>query len=197
MTRRTLATIAMLTVTLATISSDAFAGCGGGRYGGFGGYGYSHRVNHVVRPVTHYVRPVTVVNPIVHQAPQVAVAPPIVEAPDAPVVPSGSSLTLPANFLGDIPGDVFMVFNDIKLPVQVHNWTSTGVTITLPPMAIKESVLIRLDIVLPDGRLGHKQMLRVTKPAEVVLHPTAPTSPLPTQAALQSQTAATAALLGR
>lgn len=196
MTRRTLATIAMLAVTLAAVSSDAFAGCHSRGYGGFGGY--SRHVHRVVRPVTHVVRPVHVVNPIVHQvAPQVAVAPPIVKEPNAPVVPSGSTLTLPANFLGNVPGDVFMVFNDIKLPVQVHKWESTGVTITLPPMAIKESVLIRVDIVLPDGRLGHKQMLRVTKPAEVVLHPTAPTSPLPTQAALQSQSAANAALLGR
>ena len=195
MSRKALAIFATVAVAIASLSSQSFAGCRGGGYGG--GYSYRH-VTRVVRPVTHVVRPVTVVRPVVHQvAPQVAVAPPVVKAPNAPTVPMGSTLTLPANFLGNIPGDVFMVFNDIKLPVQVHKWATTGVTITLPPMAIKESVLIRLDIVMPDGRLGHKQMLRVTKPAEVVLHPTAPTSPLPTQAALQSQNAANAAILGR
>ena len=191
MSRKALAIFATVAVAIASLSSQSFAGCRGGGYGG--GYSYRH-VTRVVRPVTHVVRPVTVVHQV---APQVAVAPPVVKAPNAPTVPMGSTLTLPANFLGNVPGDVFMVFNDIKLPVQVHKWATTGVTITLPPMAIKESVLIRLDIVMPDGRLGHKQMLRVTKPAEVVLHPTAPTSPLPTQAALQSQNAANAALLGR
>jgi len=80
-----------------------------------------------------------------------------------------------------------MVFNDIKLPVQVNSWNESGVTISLPPMAIRESVLVRLDIVLPDGRLGHTQKLYVTAPAPVVLHPVAPTSPLPTNAALQAQ----------
>ena len=91
---------------------------------------------------------------------------------------------------------VFMVFNNIKLPVQINNWSMTGVTITLPPMAIKTMVVIRLDIVLPNGKLGHTQKLNVTPPAPVVLHPTAPTSPLPTNAALQAQTNP-AALLGQ
>ncbi len=76
--------------------------------------------------------------------------------------------------------------NNIKLPVQVSNWTQTGVIITLPPMAIRDTVLIRLDIVLPHGQVGHTQKLYVTPPAPVVLHPTAPQSPLPTNAALQA-----------
>ena len=62
---------------------------------------------------------------------------------------------------------------------------SDGVTIKLPPMAIKSAVEIRVDIVLPNGTLGVTRQLRVTKPASVVLHPTAPKSPLPTQNAIQ------------
>jgi hypothetical protein len=54
-------------------------------------------------------------------------------------------------------------------------------------MAIKEAVLIRLDIILPHGQLGNTQKILVTAPAPVILHPTAPTSPLPTNAALQVQ----------
>ena len=99
-------------------------------------------------------------------------------------MPAGSTITLPANFLGEQLGSVFMVFENIKLPVKIHDWKTTGVTITLPPMAIKDAVVIRLDIVLPNGNLAHKQMLRVTKPASVIIHPTAPTPQLPTQAAL-------------
>ena len=100
---------------------------------------------------------------------------------ELPTVPAGSQLTLPANFLGPQPGSVLMVFSDIKLPVQVDRWDTTGVTITLPPMAIKDAVVIRVDVVLPNGKLGHTQELRVTAPAPVVLHPVSPAPPLPTQ----------------
>ena len=126
----------------------------------------------IVRPTVQVVQP-----PVVAPPPEVVL----------PSVPAGSTLTIPANFLGNEPGSVFMVFQDIKLPVQITAWNMTGVTITLPPMAIKEVVRIRLDVVLPDGRLGHSQKLNVTAPAPVVLHPVAPTSPLPTNAALSLQ----------
>ena len=124
--------------------------------------------------------------PVVHTAAPVVVAAPKVR-PNYPTVPAGSTITLPGNFLGQQPGSVLMVFNNIKLPVQVDKWSQTGVTITLPPMAIKDAVVIRLDILLPHGQLGHTQKLLVTAPAPVVLHPTAPTSPLPTNPALQAQ----------
>ncbi|MFC1758546.1 hypothetical protein ACFL2H_07230 [Planctomycetota bacterium] len=179
----------LICVMLAGIASDANAGCGSGRRFNFGSsfrptFRYSQSrvqtIVHqpVVRRVVHkVVRPV---------APKVVVAPRPAK-PQLPTVPAGSTLTLPANFLGNQQGDVFMVFNKIKLPIKIQRWTPTGVTITLPPMAIKTAVEIRVDIVLPNGKLAVSRQLRVTKPASVVLHPVAPTSPLPTESAIQQQ----------
>lgn len=176
MTIRLFCLAAIAITSLATLTSDATAGC-------------SSRVRHHYPRHHHtyvrHVRPVTVVRPTV-QVVQPAIATPPPEAA-FPAVPAGSTLTIPANFLGNEPGSVFMVFQDIKLPVQISGWNMTGVTITLPPMAVKDAVLIRLDVVLPDGRLGHSQKLNVTAPAPVVLHPVAPTAPLPTNAALSMQ----------
>ncbi|MEZ6119600.1 MAG: hypothetical protein R3C28_23945 [Pirellulaceae bacterium] len=182
MTRSKLITAIVLSFTLATMAANSWAGCGGrSSY-----YRATNYQTHVVRPVhvQHTVIAQPIVKQVVQPVVQVAAAP--VE-PQFPEVPAGATMTLPGNFLGNNPGSVFMVFKDIKLPVQVQNWTMTGVTITLPPMAIKDAVLIRVDVVRPDGSLAHSQKLRVTAPAQVILHPTAPTSPLPTNAALQTQ----------
>ncbi|MCP4189184.1 MAG: hypothetical protein GY768_01005 [Planctomycetaceae bacterium] len=185
MTRRIITLTTLSALTFAIFAADASAGCGGRRHS------YHHHIRHI--------RPTRVVRPIVHHRvapPQVAIAPPLLAPePQFPMVPSGSTITIPANFLGNQPGSVLMVFNNIKLPVRIDSWTMTGVTVTLPPMAIKESVVIRLDVLLPQGQLGRTQQIRVTAPAPVVLHPTAPTSPLPTNPALQAQNQA-AAMLG-
>ncbi len=188
MFRRITLFASLFCVSLAGFASDANAGCGSGRR-------YSIRSSY--RPTVRYVRPQvhnvvraqpkTIVHNVVQHAPPKVVVAPSPVKPQLPTVPAGSTLTLPANFLGSQPGDVFMVFNKIKLPITVQRWTPTGVTITLPPMAIKTAVEIRVDIVLPNGTLAVTRHLRVTKPASVVLHPTAPTSPLPTEAAIQQQ----------
>ncbi len=185
MIRHLLITTALTAIGFATFTNDTSAGCSRGHHVSYA-RPYVRRVQHVVQPVTVVRRTVEVVPPPVIAEPE----------PTFPSVPAGATLTIPANFLGNDPGSVFMVFRDIKLPVQIHSWNSTGVTITLPPMAIKDAVLIRLDIVLPDGRLGHSQKLNVTAPAPVILHPVAPTSPLPTNAALSSQPNVMSGLLG-
>lgn len=184
----------LFSVSLAGATTNVHAGCGGGRR-----FSPSFRpalrfaqprVQTIVRPVVHVQRPTVIHQPIVHNVVRPVlrtVAAPLPPRPQLPTVPAGSTMTLPSNFLGTAQGDVFMVFNNIKLPIKIQRWEPTGVTITLPPMAIKTAVEIQVDIVLPNGRLAASRRIRVTKPASVVLHPTAPTSPLPTQDAIQTQ----------
>ena len=173
MTRQLLTLSALFVLTSSLLIADASAGCGGGRRG----------YHHPARPVVvRHVRHVRHVSPVVVQPTIVAPRP----ARQFPTVPAGSVLTLPANFLGHQPGSVLMVFNNVKLPVQIMKWTNNGVTVKLPPMAIRRPVVIRLDIVLPHGKLGLTQRVNVTPPAAIVLHPTAPMSPLPTSPAIQA-----------
>ncbi|MCA9214256.1 MAG: hypothetical protein KDB27_14390 [Planctomycetales bacterium] len=177
MSRQIQVTVVLFSVLFAGFASEANA-CGGlGRF------------RSSFRPTIRYSQPVVRVQPqtVVRHTQKVVVVP-APKRPELPTVPAGSTLTLPANFLGQQPGDVFMVFNKIKLPVKVLRWQPTGVTIVLPPMAIKTAVEIRLDIVLANGNLAASRQVRVAKPASVVLHPTSPVSPLPTQAAIQQST---------
>ena len=171
--KATFSVVVLAVITISGMNSVANAGCNSGY-----GYGYRPAVYSPSFIQHQYYRPV------VHQATPVAFAPLAQE--QLPAAPAGSTITLPANFLGHAPGSVFLVFRDIKLPVQVNNWSNEGVTITLPPMAIRQDVTVRIDVVLPHGQLGLQQRLIVSPPAQVILHPTAPTSPLPTNAALLS-----------
>ena len=164
---RMLAVLAVVGVSMA-VSSTADAGCGS--YG----HGYARS----------YYKPLYAAK-VYHRVNTVAVAPlPAPPKEDLPSVPAGSTMTLPTNFLGNAPGNVFMVFQNIKLPVQLLKWSPNGVTITLPPMAIKHPVKVRIDVVLPNGSLGHQQRLIVTPPAPVIFHDTVQSSPLPTFPAL-------------
>ena len=131
--------IASLAVT-ASLSAPLHAGCHSGY-----GYGYGYR----------YSYPTVYARPVIQQAPPVVFA----DLPQEQLasVPVGSTITLPANFLGPQPGSVFLVFNNVKLPVQVINWADEGVTITLPAMALRQSLKVRLDVVLPHGQLGLQQ----------------------------------------
>ncbi|MFV2068185.1 MAG: hypothetical protein ACC645_14530 [Pirellulales bacterium] len=128
----------------------------------------------------------TLIRQVVHHRP-VAVRPgggassqPVAPAADLPSVPAGSTLSLPANFLGPIPGQVFLVLHDVKLPVRIDDWQDNGVTITLPPMAVKQPTPARIDVVMPHGSEGNKVKILLVPPARLVLHPTPPASPLPT-----------------
>ena len=164
--KMTLGFLAIASVfAVTTLTSEAHAGC-------YSGYGYRHAY------------PVTYARPLVQHAPPVMFAD--LPQEQLPSVPVGSTITLPANFLGPHPGSVFLVFNNIKLPVQLANWTDEGVTITLPAMALRHPLKVRIDVVLPHGQLGLQQPIIVTPPADVILHPVAPTSPLPTNASLLS-----------
>ncbi|MCA9198751.1 MAG: hypothetical protein KDA87_14480 [Planctomycetales bacterium] len=139
---------------------------------------------HVLPATQTIVHPPVVVERIVEPVVVAPIATPAV--PQIPTFPAGATLALTANFLGEQTGSVFLVFDKIKLPVAIQAWTNNGVTVTLPAMAIKEAVQVRLDVVRPDGSLGMSQTLRITCPAPVIVHTPGAASPLPTRAALSA-----------
>ena len=177
------AAVCSLAVAATLIAANSsLAGCGGGHYrGGYHNYYARYRapvVRHVVRPVVHVARPVIAVAPPI--AP-IGIAPrPIGIVPQLPSVPAGSTLSLPGNFLGPVAGHVFLVLNEVKLAAQIVSWSPNGVTITLPPMAVKRPTPARLDVVLPHGQTISNVKILLTPPAPLVIHPTPPASPLPT-----------------
>jgi hypothetical protein len=72
------------------------------------------------------------------------------------------------------------VLNDVKLPAQIVAWSPNGVTITLPPMAVKQPSPARIDVIMPQGQVINKVKILLTAPAPLVIHQSAPASPLPT-----------------
>ena len=164
-----------------TAANSSLAGCGGGHYRGGYSRHYSHYrapvVRHIVRPVVHVAPPVVAVAPPV--APLIAPRP-LGIVPQLPSVPAGSTLSLPGNFLGPVAGHVFLVLNQVKLPAKIISWSPNGVTVTLPPMAVKQPSRARLDVILPHGQTISNVNILLTRPAPLVIHPTPPASPLPT-----------------
>ena len=169
---RSIRKVAVLSLAVAAsfaVAKTSFAGC------------HSHRPVHHVQ---HYHHPVVrhhVVRPIIHVTqPPVVIAPPAPPVEQLPSVPSGATLTLPGNFLGPVAGHVFLVFENVKLPAQIDDWNPNGVTITLPPMAVKQPTPARIDVLLPQGQAMQQVKILLTPPAPLVLHASAPASPLPT-----------------
>ena len=173
-------TLALAVVVVAANTSSA--GCGSGRYRGRYRHYTSYRapvVHRVVRPVVHVAPRFVVVAPPI--APVPVIAPKPIPAPaQLPSVPAGSTLSLPGNFLGPVAGHVFLVLNEVKLPAQVVSWSPNGVTVTLPPMAVKQPSPARLDVIMPHGQVINKVKILLPRPAPLVLPPTSPASPLPT-----------------
>ena len=172
------AAVCSFAVTAVLIAAhSSLAGCGGGHCHRSSYRHYRPVVRHVVRPVVHVPPPVVAVTPPV--APIIAPGP-IGIAPQLPSVPAGSTLSLPGNFLGPVAGHVFLVLNEVKLPAKIVAWNPNGVTVTLPPMAVKQPSPARLDVILPHGQTISNVKILLTPPAPLVIHPTPPASPLPT-----------------
>lgn len=168
MTKFTNIAVAFVAIVAVTVSANmAFAGCHGG--GGYrGGYSFQRYhapvVRHVARPVVHH-HPLVVHKPLVVHRPLVApVAPPL------PQVAAGSSLTIPANFLGPHAGHVFLSIGATKLPCQILAWKPESVTITLPPMGIVAPQKACLHVLMPHGQVMKKVDFLLTAPPEVILH---------------------------
>ncbi len=183
---RTFRKAAVCSLALALVTISAQASSAGGCNRSYRSHGH---VQHTVvrhapihRHIVHRAAPL-IVRPIVAVAPApvvVRAARPIAPRVQRPAVPTGSTLSLPGNFLGPIAGHVFLVLDHVKVPARIENWTSNGVTITLPPMAVKHPTPARIDVIMPHGQAINKVKILLTPPAPLVLHPTAPATPLPT-----------------
>ena len=82
-------------------------------------------------------------------------------------VSAGSSLRLSGNRFGSESGSAFLVFGKVKLPVQIDDWQKTNVTVTLPPMILRDAMKVRVDVVTPAGRLAIRKSLWMTPPLEI------------------------------
>ena len=162
--------VAVAATLIATAQTADAGGCGKHR-------GYYHppvRVYH--RPV-HVVRPVVVAPaPIVTPAAVLAPAPAPAPGPRLTSVPVGSTITLPGNFLGDQPGQAFLVMGQgqVKLPLQIRNWTPGAVTLSLPPMGLVKETPAQIAILLPNGQIGNQVDVLLVAPANVIVHPNGP-----------------------
>lgn len=158
---RTSVLLSLAVAVVAVSTSTASAGCRR--------YRRSYYPRHTV--VHRVVKPVVVQPRVVH---------PVKPSPQLPSVPAGSTLTLPGSFLGPQAGHVFLVLNEVKLPAKIENWNPNGVTITLPPMAVKQPTPSRLDVILPQGKIARRIKILLTPPSPVVLHNRGIASPQPT-----------------
>jgi hypothetical protein len=94
-----------------------------------------------------------------------------------PEVPSGSRITLFANFLGQQPGTVLLNLAGVSKECEVVQWKPESVTTELPRLGLAEPKNIEIMIILPDGRIAKKFRLLLVPQPDVVVH--GETVPLP------------------
>ena len=160
--------VALVAVSLS--ANMAFAGCNSGRGGHHVGFRFHHPQRLAVKPAVHHHRVVVRKPLVVHQP--LVVHKPLIQpvAPPLPQVAAGSSLTIPANFLGPQPGHVFLSLGATKLPCQILSWKPESVTITLPPMGIAAPQKACLHILMPHGQVMKRVDFLLTAPPEIILH---------------------------
>jgi hypothetical protein len=93
--------------------------------------------------------------------------------------PSGSRLTLFANFLGQQPGVVLFELNGTSTPCKVIDWKPQSVTIELPRLGLNEPKNAAIVVVLPDGRIAKTFRILFVAQPEVVVHQESVPQPMP------------------
>lgn len=141
-TKAVLLSTAVLT---ATMSQQAQAGC------------HSHSAPRVTntRVVTYVSQHVTKVNHVKVSRTE---------------LPSGSTITMFANFLGNAPGFVLVKIDEVSLSCKVMEWKPNRVTLELPQLGLKDPQAATLSIVLPDGRVVQQFSVDLVPPQRIVVH---------------------------
>jgi hypothetical protein len=133
---------------------------------------------------------VTVVQPVVHSETIVAsratsavviaaAALPASEiiTPKAIKIPQGAVLRLKANFLGQVPGRVFLIVNSLSLECEVVEWDPNYVIIRLPNAGVIKDTAGKLMIATQEGVLKRR--------VDVIVAPTPDVQVVPDDAFIQ------------
>jgi hypothetical protein len=142
------------------------------------------------RRTQHICQPVTVVQPVVHSETIVAsratsavvIAPAALPAseiitPKAIKIPQGAVLRLKANFLGQVPGRVFLIMNSLSLECEVVEWDPNYVIIRLPNAGVIKDTAGKLMIATQEGVLKRR--------VDVIVAPTQDVQVVPDEAFIQ------------
>jgi hypothetical protein len=87
------------------------------------------------------------------------------EEPTLPRVAIGSTLMLDGESLGDEKGIVRLQLGALTLPVEVIEWTTSSVKISLPKMELGRPVKASLEVLRADGSLASKSEIELTPAA--------------------------------
>jgi hypothetical protein len=136
------------------------------------------------RRVQHIGQPVTVVQPVVHSetivtshlASTVVINPvslpsTAIITPKAIKIPQGAVLRLKANFLGQVPGRVFLVANTLTFDCEVIEWDPNYVMIRLPNAGVIRDTAGKLLITTQEGVLKRKVDVIVAPTPDVEVVP--------------------------
>ncbi len=136
------------------------------------------------RRVQHIGQPVTVVQPVVHSetivtshlASTVVINPvslpsTAIITPKAIKIPQGAVLRLKANFLGQVPGRVFLVANTLTFECEVIEWDPSYVMIRLPNAGVIRDTSGKLLITTQEGVLKRKVDVIVAPTPDVQVVP--------------------------
>jgi len=87
-----------------------------------------------------------------------------------PEVPSGSRLTLFANFLGQKPGLVLLCLGGTSAQCDVIEWKERSVTIELPCLGLSGPKNADVRIILPDGRVAKNFPVLFVAQPDILVH---------------------------
>lgn len=84
-------------------------------------------------------------------------------------VPVGATVTLPGN-RGEQMGQVNLVLNNVRLPLNVLDWNESGITVTLPEMQITSATQAQIEIKRPGSSTAENLSIQLEpRPTVLVL----------------------------
>jgi hypothetical protein len=96
-----------------------------------------------------------------------------------PELPSGSRVTLFANFLGNQTGYVMFNLNGTSTQCEVVEWKDNSVTAVLPKLGLIGPKNAQIQLVKPDGRIVKTFRILFVPQPDVLVHSDTVPQPLP------------------